>query len=170
VVAIIAVVAASLSGGSESSNGSRIVAYTGGDVLGGKEIDFNGLLRRGQPVVLNFWAGLCPPCRREMPDFQTVYNEHEGEFILVGVDVGPFVRLGSNDDAQRLLEDLNITYPTAYAKSSDLVREYDVFAMPSTVFFTPDGEIFRKTTGFMTEDQTRSAVEDLLDESANAGE
>ena len=41
---------------------------------------------RGQPVVLNFWAGLCPPCRAEMPDLQEFYDEFNDRVVLVGVD------------------------------------------------------------------------------------
>ncbi|HXG35383.1 MAG TPA: TlpA disulfide reductase family protein [Dehalococcoidia bacterium] len=135
-------------------------------MLGGQEIDFNDLLGRGQPLVLNFWAGLCPPCRQEMPDFQKVYNEQKDKFILVGVDVGPFVGLGSHDDAREFLREFNITYPAAFAKTNSLLRQYNVLGMPTTVFFTPDGKVFRKHTGFMTLGQMRSNLEDLLNASS----
>ncbi len=170
-IMVVAILAAACTGGSGggggagSGDGTRIVAYQGADVLGGQEVDFNDILRQGKPVVLNFWAGLCPPCRQEMPDFQKVYNEFKGEFILVGLDVGPFVGLGSNNDGRRLLEELGVTYPAAYAKSADLVREYRVLGMPTTVFFTPDGEVFSKKTGFMTEGEMRSRVQALLEAS-----
>src|SRR3990172_6642334 len=72
-----------------------ITAYQGQATLGGSEIDFSSLLGRGRPVILNFWAGLCPPCRAEMPGFQSVYAELSQHFVLVGVDVGPFIGLGS---------------------------------------------------------------------------
>ena len=145
--------------------GLRIVAYQGEDVLGGSEISFSELLRKGRPVVLNFWAGLCPPCREEMPDFQRVYDQRKDEFLLVGVDVGPFVGLGSDDDARELLQQLNVTYPTAYAKDADIVREYNVLGMPTTVFFTPDGEVFSKKTGFMSGSEIEDRLEALLEAS-----
>lgn len=47
-----------------------IVAYQGEALLGGREVRFSKVFEQGKPVVLNFWAGLCPPCRAEMPWFQ----------------------------------------------------------------------------------------------------
>jgi thiol-disulfide isomerase/thioredoxin len=46
-----------------------VLVYQGQDELGGSEVQFSELLAEGKPVVLNMWAGLCPPCRLEMPDF-----------------------------------------------------------------------------------------------------
>lgn len=147
------------------AEGLRIVAYQGEDVLGGSEISFADLLGKGTPVVVNFWAGLCPPCREEMPDLQRVYDQRKDEFLLVGVDVGPFVGLGSDDDARRLLQELNVTYPAAYAEDADILREYNVLGMPTTVFFTPDGEVFSKKTGFMSGSEIEDRLQALLEAS-----
>jgi thiol-disulfide isomerase/thioredoxin len=46
------------------------------------------LLEQDKPVILNFWAGICPPCRVEMPDFQEVYGEYREEVLLCGADPG----------------------------------------------------------------------------------
>ena len=64
--------------------------YQGQETLGGDDINFADLLDSGKPVVLNFWGGDCPPCRAEMPAFQNVYENHEGELTFLGVDVGTF--------------------------------------------------------------------------------
>lgn len=164
VIAIVAAVAAVQSGGGSGGQTAdfRIVAYQGADVLGGSEVNFSSLLGKGKPVVLNFWAGACPPCRAEMPSLQRVYEENAGAFTLIGVDIGPFVNLGSHDDAQRLLQELQVTYPAGYATSSDPVRTYNVLGMPTTVFFAADGRQVSKHTGLITEDQFRAAVAALI--------
>ncbi len=153
----------------DSSSGSAgtprnfdIVAYQGETALGGHRVAFSKVFDQGKPVVLNFWAGLCPPCRAEMPAFQKVADEFEGKFILVGVDVGPFLGLGSNDDARQLLAELRIRYPAAYAVDSSSVRLYEVRSMPTTIFFAADGRVVQRQAGIMTESQLRSAVQSLV--------
>ncbi len=74
--------------GPTASSPLGLVAYQGADVLGGREVDVPDVLRRGKPVVLNFWAGLCAPCRTEMPGFQAVYERYADRVILVGSTLG----------------------------------------------------------------------------------
>ena len=168
VVAVILGVIVSLqSGAGGSYRDFRVVAYQGQDILGGDEVDISQVFRHGKPVILNFWAGLCPPCRAEMPGFQRVYDDLGDRYVMVGVDIGPFMALGSHDDARRFLKDFDIRYPTAYAVNSSPVRDYNVQSMPTTVFLTPDGQIFDKRIGFLPEDQLRSKLQDLLDASSS---
>jgi thiol-disulfide isomerase/thioredoxin len=117
------------------SQGSALVgdftisAYQGADVFGGPTTQFSQLFTHGKPVILNFWAGLCPPCRAEMPGFQRVVDQYADRVLLVGVDIGPFVGLGSHDDARALLRELGIRYPTAYAVGATPLRQYQVRSM-----------------------------------------
>ena len=60
----------------------EIDVYQGAETLGGSALLLSDLFAQGKPVVLNFWAGLCPPCRAEMPDLQEVYQEHKGDILL----------------------------------------------------------------------------------------
>ncbi len=162
VAVILGVVVSVQSGAGGSSPDFRVVAYRGQDILGGDEVDFSQVFRHGKPVVLNFWAGLCPPCRAEMPGFQRVYDDLGDRYIMLGVDIGPFVGLGSHDDARQFLKDFDIRYPTAYAVTRDPVLDYNVQSMPTTVFLTPDRQIFFRRAGFLPEDQLRSKLQDLL--------
>ena len=160
------VIVSAQSGAGGSAADFRVVAYQGQDTLGGDEVDFSQVFRHGKPVILNFWAGLCPPCRAEMPGFQRVYDDLGDKYIMVGVDIGPYVGLGSHDDARRFLKEFDIRYPTAYAVARDPVIDFDAHGMPTTVFITPDRQIFDKRTGFLPEDQLRSKLQDLLDASS----
>lgn len=140
----------------------RIIAYQGEEALGGKEVNLSAVLARGRPIVLNFWAGLCPPCRAEMPDFQQVYNAYKGKLVLFGLDVGPFVALGSREDAQALLKELNITYPAGTTLDSQVVRDYQLLAMPTTFFIKPNGDVLRKWTGPITKGKLTELMDELL--------
>lgn len=149
--------AATASGGLETD--FSFTLYQGEDVLGASTVQLSDLLDK--PTVLNFWAGLCPPCREEMPHFQEFYDEFEERINFVGVDVGQFTGLGNPDDAQGLLDDLDVTYPAGYTEDSDAVKEY-VSGMPTTVFITPAGEVFRSWTGYLSKDKLTEITEEML--------
>lgn len=155
------------SGGSALPFDFEITAYQGADALGGEQLDLSDVLAQGKPVVLNFWAGLCPPCRLEMPDLQAVNDEFGDRIVLFGLDVGPFTALGSREEGQALLEELGVTYPTGTTSEAQVVREYQITGMPSTFFIAPNGEVVRKWTGLLTEAKMAELVEELLEVSGS---
>ena len=139
----------------------QISLYQGQDVLGATELTLSDL--RGKPLVLNFWAGLCPPCRLEMPDLQEFHDEYGDRVNLLGLDVGPFlIGLGSREDGKELLEELDISYPAGTTLDEMVVREYEILGMPTTFFITTDGKIFRKWTGILNKDKMVEITEDML--------
>lgn len=140
----------------------KITAYQGVDVLGGQEVQLSDLLAQGKPVVLNFWAGLCPPCRLEMPDLQAAYEQFGDRVILLGLDVGPFTALGSNEQGRALIKELGVTYPAGTTSDPTVVRSYQLTGMPSTYFIEPSGEIVRKWTGLLTQDKLAELIAELL--------
>ncbi len=163
--AIVAVVAAVVlfGGGSGTARAEdfRISLYQGVAELGGtREINLSSL--HGKPLVLNFWAGLCPPCRAEMPGFQQFYEEFKDDVTLIGVDIGPFMRLGSHGDAENLLQELHITYPAGFTDDGGVPRKYGVTAMPTTVFIKSNGEIFEKKSGALSHGNMVSLATALL--------
>ena len=144
----------------EPEIGFPIRMYTGESVVGGAEIHFADL--HGQPIVLNFWAGLCPPCRAEMPDLQDFYNQRHEDVLLIGIDVGQFTGLGSQEDAINLLNSLEITYPTGFTTDGTVIKEFGVFSMPTTLFITADGEEFRKWSGALNSDKLVEITDEML--------
>lgn len=146
----------------------EVTMYQGQAEVGGEKIAFSDLWeKKRQPVVLNFWAGLCPPCRAEMPDFQRLYEQPTSKFALIGVDIGPFIGLGSRDDARTLLRQLKITYPAGTTFDIRTIRNYEILGMPTTVFITADGRIWRKHAGLLTFDQIKTLTDELVRVSAS---
>ena len=135
------------------------ILYQGEETLGASELQLSEL--RDKPTVVNFWAGLCPPCREEMPHFQEFYDEFAAQINFVGVDVGRFTGLGNEEDALKLLTDLGVEYPAGYTEDRDAVREY-VPGMPTTVFITAQGEVFRSWTGYLSKDKLTEITTDML--------
>jgi cytochrome c-type biogenesis protein len=140
----------------------EIALYQGAHIVGGSPVALSALWQRA-PVVLNFWAALCPPCRAEMPDFQRLSQTHRpGSYLLVGVDIGPFIGLGTRDQGQALLHELQITYPAGTTFDARIVRAYQIVGMPTTVFIATDGTIVRRHTGLLTLAQMRAFTDELL--------
>ncbi len=140
----------------------NIVAYQGDAVLGGQQVAFKKVFDQGKPVVLNFWAGLCPPCRAEMPGFQRVSASLQDKVVFVGIDIGPFIGLGSHDDAVKLYKELGIRYPLAYAVDASPLQIYGIQGMPTTVFLNAKGQVVDQHTGILTEDDLRSIIQQKL--------
>ena len=138
----------------------KFTLFQGQEKLGAGQVDLAQL--RGKPVVLNFWAGLCPPCRAEMPDLQAFYDEFGGRVTLVGIDLGQFTGLGSQKDATDLLEDLGITYPAGSTDDASVISQYKIFGMPTTIFIDANGEIFKNWSGALNQDILREQTNAML--------
>ena len=106
----------------------------------------------GRPVILNFWASWCVPCKEEMPALQRAYEEHRGEGLVV---------LGLNqtfvddlDAARAFVNELALTFPNVRDDTGNTSEGlYQVMGLPTSVFITPDGEIAHKQIGQMTDTQ-----------------
>jgi thiol-disulfide isomerase/thioredoxin len=142
----------------------EIAVYQGEDMLGGDSVTFSQVFAPGKPVVLNLWAGLCPICRSEMPELQAAYEKYGDRVLFVGVDIGPFVGLGAEDDALALLDELEITFPAGSTPDASVLRDYKVLGTPATYFFRPDGEVIQQWNGFLGGDQLEEYIETLLQE------
>ena len=136
--------------------------YTGSDRLGGSSLKLSDLA--GTPIVLNFWAGLCPPCRAEMPDLQEFDNEFKDRVVLLGIDVGPFTGLGDRADALALLDLLDVTYPTGFTSDETVAERYRLFSMPTTFFINAEGKQFSMWPGLLTKKRLIQVTEEMLAE------
>ena len=153
---------------SELTSDFEIIVYQGQDTLGGESIRLSELLAQGKPVVVNLWAGLCPVCRVEMPSLQDAFDEHGDSVLFVGVDIGPFVGLGTEKDGRALLNELGITFPAGTTPDATVVRNYNVLGTPTTLFFNPDGEVIRQWTGVLTPDQLDGYLATMLEGSVSS--
>jgi cytochrome c biogenesis protein CcmG/thiol:disulfide interchange protein DsbE len=115
---------------------------------------------RGRPVVLNFWASWCPPCRAEIPHFQDASTKYNGQAVVLGVDQGePLSVVGDFGAA------LGITYPLLLDSDNSVSRDYGVAALPKTVFIDSDGVIREMFTGIVNRAVLQDRIEKLLAES-----
>ena len=140
----------------------EISAYQGQDVLGGETTTLSAVVGQGKPVVLNFWAALCPPCRAELPEFQRVYDERSDEVTILGIDIGPQQFLGTNEEGQALLNEVGVTFPAGTTDDEAVVRGFEILGMPTTFFIAADGSVMRKWSGVLTEEKLNELVDELV--------
>ena len=102
---------------------------------------------KGRPVVINFWASWCPPCRAEMPDFEEVFREMgtEVRFMMVNLTGGGETR----DKADQFVENNGFTFPIFYDMTGEADRQYEVRAIPTTIFVDADGNLAGTATGML---------------------
>lgn len=138
----------------------RFKLFQGEESLGKNELDLSEVA--GQPIVLNFWARLCGPCWKEMPELQDFFEERGDQLQLLGIDVGQFTGLGQPKDAGKLLDALGVTYPAGYTDDASVVSKYRIRAMPTTVFIDSDGVVFHTWTGAIDRQRLDAIVERML--------
>jgi peroxiredoxin len=104
---------------------------------------------KGKPVVLNFWASWCAPCRREMPFFENTWKDYKDKgVVFIGIDV-----MDEKSVAQKFIEAFDITYIILHDPSGEVSNAYRVVALPATFFVDRDGKITKKNYGpFLGED------------------
>ncbi len=127
---------------------------------------------RGEVVLLNIWATWCPPCVKEMPSMQRLYEELSAEdFEIVAVSVdAPVGRRdpGGNPggDVWAFADSLGLTFPIVHNPSGDIQRRYQTTGVPESFVIGRDGVIYRKVAGATDWDapQYVEFIRRLLDE------
>jgi cytochrome c biogenesis protein CcmG/thiol:disulfide interchange protein DsbE len=113
---------------------------------------------RGHPVLLNFWASWCGPCRQEQPGLNAV----DAAFAPRGLRVlGVTVRDNLNS-ARIFRDEFHVTYPSVFDQAARLGYAYQVDAPPSTVLIDAGGVVRYKETGGVGEDVLRRLLADKL--------
>ncbi len=112
---------------------------------------------RGRPLVLNFWASWCPPCRAEMPGFEQVHQNFGDEVAFLGLDLQD-----DRADAEALVAQTGVTYDLGVDPTGEVFQVFDGIGMPTTVFISAGGEVLDRHTGTLTEQQLTERIEMLF--------
>ena len=114
----------------------------------------------GKPIILNFWASWCVPCKKEMPDFNEKYLEYGDEIQFLMVD---FARDDKIEDAKKYVSDMGFEFPVYYDIDGDAFLAYEITAFPTTIAFDADGNVVDRYRGTMSEETLQSVIDKLLD-------
>ena len=102
----------------------------------------------GRPVVVNFWASWCVPCRKEMPALQATAERLEGRVVFLGVN-----HQDGRIPAAEFEREVGVTYPSGSDPDGAVARDFGVVGLPTTVLVDAGGRIVARSLGEVTEDE-----------------
>jgi cytochrome c biogenesis protein CcmG/thiol:disulfide interchange protein DsbE len=109
---------------------------------------------RGTPVVLNFWASWCVPCRAEAPTLERGWRRARPQGVL-------FLGLNMQDltgDARAFIREFDNTYLNVRDQSNSVARDWGVTGIPETFFITAKGRIVGHVIGVVSPERLRDGV------------
>lgn len=110
--------------------------------------DTNGKIHRlsdyrGKPVIINFWATWCPPCREELPSMNRAWQQLEQEGIAMLA-----INMGEDEDTIFLFSaDYPIDFPILMDQSGEVIEQWPVKGLPTTFVIAPDGTFAYRAIG-----------------------
>lgn len=105
----------------------------------------------GRPLLINFWATWCGPCRIEMPELQSVFEEYGDieDFLILALDQDE-----SAEKVAAYFDELDLTFLSALDEDNQTAKSYGLQGtLPASIFVNPDGEITVVHRGVMTRGQ-----------------
>jgi len=111
--------------------------------LDGQVVSLSGL--RGGPVMLNFWATWCGPCRAEMPYIQEVFEDKDWTdqgLVILAINVGE-----QPPEVKKFMEDNGLSFPVLLDTDTSVAENYGIRAIPTTLFIDKDGIIKDRKIG-----------------------
>lgn len=115
----------------------------------------------GKPIVINFWATWCPPCKQELPDFDKLCKEYGDRVVFMMVNLTDGYR-DTVDGTKRFVSGKGYTFPVYFDTKDNAASAYNVSSIPQTTFIDANGNIYTTRIGAMNEATLRIYLNALL--------
>ncbi len=115
----------------------------------------------GRPIVVNFWATWCPPCRSELPAFDAMYEKYGGDVVFLMVDLTDGV-YDTADGVNSFIAECGYAFPVYYDIGSSAAVAYDITSIPQTLFITADGSLYYTKIGAMNEETLETYIKLII--------
>ena len=112
----------------------------------------------GQPMIINFWASWCGPCKDEAPVLERTHRQHGDQVLVLGVNTQD----RNQDNARAFLSEFNLTFPNGIDENSRIGINYGIFGLPETFFVAADGTLLYKHAGAVTQAVIDEQLERML--------
>jgi len=115
---------------------------------------------KGRPLIINFFASWCPPCRAEMPEFQLIHEI--GNITVLGINLQE-----NPESIEKFANELGITFPLLLDPNANIKAKYNVITQPVTYFINSNGKIVDKKLGPLTLKEMETKITILKSNSSN---
>ena len=125
----------------------------------GEEVSLSDFI--GKPVILNFWASWCGPCKSEMPEFEAAYQKYREEIQFMMVNLTD----GSRETVETAAEYIageGYTFPVFFDTESDAAITYGATSIPDTYFVDAEGHLVAYGSGALSGEILQSGMEMIL--------
>ena len=111
----------------------------------------------GKPIVLNFWASWCPPCKAELPDFDDACKKYEGKVTFLMVNMTDN-QMETVEVAKDFIKTYGYDFPVYFDVSYEAAMAYGVRSIPQTYFINAEGEAVATATGMISAAQLEKGI------------
>ena len=116
---------------------------------------------QGKPVVVNFWASWCGPCKSEMPDFQKAYEKYGDKVAFMMVNMTDGMQ-ETRSSAEAFLKKNNYTFPVYFDEELSAATNYNVWSIPATYLVDAQGHLVAGARGALNMAALESGIAMLL--------